>query len=191
MVFSDARFLHLCIRSIPIIYLTCVVHKDRGPMPSAKASVPHNRKRQLSEAESKTDFSPQPPRKRQRLEDHRRHRTPSSFWDNLSRQWLTRRALREFDRRTVWPAVPVPPHRTGKESIDFAKLKRFARHGGPSLGDVRGVSSIHTLSSSHPDSNPVPGSRRLGSLQSNNELESIKLQKTSQDRKRIRYILNS
>ncbi|KAL9043917.1 MAG: hypothetical protein Q9214_002912 [Letrouitia sp. 1 TL-2023] len=107
-------------------------------MPSAKASVLHNRKRQLSEAEPETDLSPQPTTKRQKLEGYRRQRTPSSFWDNLSRQWLTRRTLREFNRRTVWPATSVPPHRTGKENINLAKLRRFARHGGPSLSDIRG-----------------------------------------------------
>ena len=111
-------------------------------MPSAKASVPHNRKRQLSETEPETDFSLQRTAKRQKLEDHQRHRTPGFFWDNLSRQWLTRRTLREFNRRTVWPAVLVPPHRTGKENIELTKLKRFARHGGPSLGDIRGVNTI-------------------------------------------------
>ena len=114
-------------------------------MPSAKASVPHNRKRQLSEADSKTDLSPQPTAKRQKLEEHQQHRTPSSFWDNLSRQWLTRRTLREFNRRTVCSTVPIPPYRTGKENIDLAKLKRFARHGGPNLGDIRGVSAIQFL----------------------------------------------
>ncbi len=113
-------------------------------MPSAKTPVPYNRKRQLSEAELETDFPPQPTSKRQKFEDHQRHQTPSCFWDNLSRQWLTRRTLREFDRRTVWPAAPIPPQRTGKENINLAKLKRFARHGGPSLGDIRGVSAIQS-----------------------------------------------
>ncbi|KAI4258589.1 MAG: hypothetical protein L6R42_005000 [Xanthoria sp. 1 TBL-2021] len=117
-------------------------------MPSAKASVPHNRKRQLSEAEPETASPPQPTAKRQKLEDHQRHRTPSSFWDNLSRQWLTRRTLREFDRRTVWPTVPIPPYRTGKQNINLAKLKRFARHGGPYLGDIRGYPDPET--SYHP-----------------------------------------
>lgn len=114
-------------------------------MPVAKASVPHNRKRQFYEAEPETDFPPQPTTKRQKLEGHQRHRTPSSFWDNLSRQWLTHRALRGFDRRTVWPAAPIPPQRTGEENINLAKLKRFARHGGPNLGDIRSVSSIQFL----------------------------------------------
>ena len=112
-------------------------------MPLAKAPVPHNRKRQLIEAESRTGFPPQPTTKRQKLEDNLRHQTPpSSFWDNLSRQWLTRRALREFDRRTVWPGTPLTPSRAGKENINLAKLKRFARHGGPSLSDLRDVSSM-------------------------------------------------
>ena len=115
-------------------------------MPSAKASKSHKRKRQLSEAGSKSDLSPQPTAKRPKLEEHQRHGTPSSFWDNLSRQWLTRRALREFDRRTVWPTAPVPPHRTGQENVNLAKLKRFARHGGPSLSNIRGVSAILSLS---------------------------------------------
>lgn len=114
-------------------------------MPSDKASVPQNRKRQLSVAEPVADTPPQPTAKRQKLEERRRHRTPNSFWDNLSRQWLTRRTLREFDRRTAWPAAPVPPHRTGKENIDIGKLKRFARQGGPSLDDIRGVSIIPCL----------------------------------------------
>jgi len=105
--------------------------------------MPLNRKRQLCvEEEPTTDSAPPPTTKRRKLENQQRHRTPSWFWDNLSRVWLTPRALREFDRRTVWPTAPVPPGRTGKEDIDLAQLKRFARHGGPSLGELRAVSSI-------------------------------------------------
>ncbi len=112
-------------------------------MPSEETPMPRSRKRQLClEAEPTTDSSPPPTPKRRKLENQRRHRTPSSFWVNLSRVWLTPRALREFDRRTEWPAVPVPPERTGKEDIDLAQLKRFARHGGPSLDHLRAVSSI-------------------------------------------------
>ena len=50
--------------------------------------------------------------------------------------------LQEFDRRTAWPAAPVPPGQTGKEDIDLVQLKRFARHGGPNLYHLRAVSSI-------------------------------------------------
>ena len=132
-------------RLFPTFNLTCFVHEGRGLMPSMKARVPHNRKRQLSKAEPESDLLPQPPTKQQKLEEHH-HRTPDSFWDNLSRQWLTRRTLREFDKRTVWPATPISPRWIGKENIDLAKLKRFARHGGPVLDNIRGVSQIQLLS---------------------------------------------
>ena len=99
--------------------------------------MPHSRKRQLDvEAEPTTDSSSPPIAKRRKLE------TPSWFWDNLSRQWLTPRTLREFDRRTEWPAAPLPPDRIGKEDINLTQLKRFARHGGPSLEHLRAVCSI-------------------------------------------------
>ena len=117
-------------------------------MPSAKALVPLNRKRQLSEAVPELDFLPKSSVKRQKLDHHQRRRTPSYFWDNLSRQWLTPRALREFDRRTVWPAAPVPLPRADQGNIDLAKLKRFARHGGPSLADIRDV-RYSPVSSNH------------------------------------------
>lgn len=116
-------------------------------MPSERTSMPRNRKRQLCvEEEPTTDSAPPPTTKRRKLENQQRHRTPSWFWDNLSRVWLTPRALREFDRRTAWPTAPVPPDRTGREDIDLAQLKRFARHGGPSLDDLRAVSSIQPFS---------------------------------------------
>ena len=114
-------------------------------MLSAKASVSRNQKRRLSEVEHETSSSLQPAAKQQKLEEDRRHQTLSSFWDNLSRQWLARCTLREFDRRTVWPAVPIQPHWTGKVNINLAKLKRFSRQGGPDLGDIRGVGSIQSL----------------------------------------------
>jgi len=111
--------------------------------------MPRDIKRQLSVEEDPTTDSAQPPttkRRKLELENQERHRTPSWFWDNLSRLWLTPRALREFDRRTVQPTAPVPPDRTGEEDIDLAQLKRFARHGGPSLGHLRGVSLIQPFS---------------------------------------------
>ena len=103
-----------------------------------------DKKRKLVvEAEPKTNSSPPATNKRRKLKNQQRHQTPSSFWDNLSRLWLTPRALREFDRRTEWPVTPIPLERTGKEEdIDRLQLKRFARHGGPSLDHLRAVSSI-------------------------------------------------
>lgn len=120
--------------------------------------MPCSRKRQLCvQAEPTTDSSSPPIAKRRKLEKQQRHRTPSWFWDNLSRQWLTPRTLREFDRRTEWPATPSPPDRTGKEDIDLAQLKRFARHGGPSLGHLRAYPEPETA---------VPSNRTMSSSQS-------------------------
>ena len=95
-------------------------------------------------AEPTTDYTPPPLAKRRKLEKLQRHETPSWFWDNLSRQHLTSRTLREFDRRTEWPAAPVSSNQTGK--INLAQLKRFSRHGGPSLGDLRAASSFPPFS---------------------------------------------
>lgn len=112
--------------------------------------VPNNRKRQLSvDPEPTPVFSPPPPakrRKRRKRENQQRHRRPAFFWDNLSRQWLTRHTLREFDRRTVWPAIPLPSYRSGPRSICLPHLKCFARHGGPNLGDLRAVDDAHIFS---------------------------------------------
>ena len=135
--------------------------------------MPRSRKRQLYvEAESTTDSSPPLIAKRRKLEQQQRHRTPSWFWDNLSRQWLTPRTLREFDRRTEWPAAPLLPDRTDKEDIDLAQLKRFARHGGPSLGNLRAVSSSLLLKLPS-DCIPVFRTRNRCSFQSNDVVKSI------------------
>ncbi|MCJ1461990.1 hypothetical protein MMC07_000590 [Pseudocyphellaria aurata] len=120
--------------------------------------MPRSRKRQLCvEAEPTTESSPPPIAKRRKLEKEQRHRTPSWFWDNLSRQYLTSRTLREFDRRAEWPAAPLPPDRTGKEDIGLAQLKRFARHGGPSLVDLKAYPESETA---------VPSNRTISSSQS-------------------------
>ena len=101
---------------------------------------PHQKRKLRVEAE--LTASPLPTTKRRKLENQQRIEAPSSFWDNLSQQRLTHRTLRELDQRTVWPALPLPPHQTDKVHINRAELKRFARHGGPSLCDIRGVSTI-------------------------------------------------
>lgn len=94
---------------------------------------------------------------------------PEAFWDNLSKIWLTKRTLREFDRRNsqVSPSrsrsshrslhLPVTRHsfaerknivQPSQSATDFLRrctptdlkdIKLFARHGGPDLADVRGV----------------------------------------------------
>ncbi|KAK3171022.1 hypothetical protein OEA41_003106 [Lepraria neglecta] len=138
-----------------------------------------NLKRKLCvEAEPATDSSPPPTAKRRKLENQQRHRTPSSFWDNLSRLWLTPRALREFDRRTVWPAAPVPPERTGKEDIDLVQLKRFARHGGPSLDHLRAYPEPETA---------APSNRMMDSSQSGSRKRAKISDTSSKTRKSSAY----
>lgn len=73
-------------------------------------------------------------------------RTPS-FWNKLSKVPLTRGALREFDRRTSaaaqnWLSL-CGIALTG--DVGTPNLKRFARHGGPYLSRLRGVSSVPVL----------------------------------------------
>lgn len=98
-----------------------------------------------------------------------RSRTPAAFYDNLSKVWLTKGALRELDRRNAQPAPSSPcpsrrqPHRpftrhalvelrkncrSTQSASDFLchctsrclkDIKRLARHGGPNLLDLRGV----------------------------------------------------
>lgn len=127
------------------------------------------------------------PRKRQRTEQHppsppasKRHKklhynpaggyidTPA-FWDNLSKIWLTKRALREFDRRINRPRSPCSEARRPttrnllaeqkstrqrRSVADFLsngsstcskEIERFARRGGPDLSDLVGVSAVDFL----------------------------------------------
>ncbi|KAI9674785.1 MAG: hypothetical protein M1817_001689 [Caeruleum heppii] len=65
---------------------------------------------------------------------------PNPLWDNLSRQWLTRSTLEEFDRRTATRAPLKRPKRSGrkKDCSDQPQLQRLGRRGGPSLRDIRG-----------------------------------------------------
>lgn len=63
-----------------------------------------------------------------------------AFWDNLSKVWLTRGALKEIDRRNA--AHPTPPRRAStlpSRKAYSESLERFARHGGPDLCHLRGV----------------------------------------------------
>ncbi|OAA44189.1 hypothetical protein NOR_03917 [Metarhizium rileyi] len=59
---------------------------------------------------------------------------PPKFWDNLSKVWLTPRALREKDRRNG----AQPPGTVSAASVIPTTLARFARRGGPDLRHLRG-----------------------------------------------------
>lgn len=70
------------------------------------------------------------------------HRPPS-FWNTLSKVWLTRAALKEFDRRHIQEAVqqcytPIPSS-ISPNGPARPRLKRFARRRGPDLSHLRGV----------------------------------------------------
>ncbi len=94
------------------------------------------------------------------------YQPPAAFWDNLSKLWLTKRALRELERRNVQAAPSLFPSRRRfhrpltqhilveleTKSLQSAsyfldhcatkclnELKQFAKHGGPDLSDLRSV----------------------------------------------------
>lgn len=106
---------------------------------------PNSRKRRRSSVESATD-NQLPAAKKSKVAQSTKtedpHRPPG-YWDTLSKVWLTRGALREFDRRNDQAAeeslslipttlpTPLGPYRQ--------EIKRFARRGGPNLTHLRGV----------------------------------------------------
>ncbi|KAK7421021.1 hypothetical protein QQZ08_010142 [Neonectria magnoliae] len=122
---------------------------------------------------------------------------PPRFWDNLSQPVLTRNALQELDRRnTTEPrsqhrpesryrhsrtrrAVaarretrPLSPQEFLQQSspADRAQLRRFARHGGPNLKDLRGVRKlpppIFHISDTNPNKNRQSRKPEMSSSQS-------------------------
>ena len=96
--------------------------------------------------------------------NHTGSQPPLSYWDNLSKIWLTKRALKELNRRNKKPNKHSPPHRQNRRPLtrsllakwaegqksaseilhsclenDLKEVKRFARQGGPDTSDLRGV----------------------------------------------------
>jgi len=114
--------------------------------------LPRPRKRQRPEPPEKTGTS-QPPPKKQRLNHPSGSQPPSAFWDNLSKLWLTKRALRELGRRNsqTAPSPSRSPHRRDYQvayCTDYLSrctprilknIRVLARHGGPDLSDLRNV----------------------------------------------------
>ena len=120
-------------------------------MPESKS--PTSRKRQRSE---QSDWNPAPSKKQKAS-------PPAEFWDNLSIIWLTKRALKELDRRNI-ATVPHPTQsprrqrpatralRKSRSSLLSATeylrrcepgalkdIKAFAKQGGPDLSSLRNV----------------------------------------------------
>lgn len=122
-------------------------------MPPGEESEPQRRKRKRTLEIARLTDTLQPPVKRQNRSQ--RSRTPPEFWDNLSRVPLCRRALREFNRRTIRPVAPEPPARPSLKEDLVKQLKRFARHGGPNLCDIRGVGYVYAIEN-HANSSQYP-----------------------------------
>ncbi|KAK3317217.1 hypothetical protein B0T19DRAFT_287600 [Cercophora scortea] len=104
------------------------------------------RKRPLAESgRLSLEIEEQPPPPKKKIKSARKRSSPPNFspefWDNLSRVWLTPRALRELDRRnkarlseTKQP-LPTPSVSTNNPDLD---LVEFAKHGGPDLRHLQG-----------------------------------------------------
>lgn len=109
-------------------------------MPLRQAEeAPRRRRKQSVELDVRKSLPPPAAEIRKRKQTPFRG-PPPAFWDNLSRLWLTHRALRECDRRARERNIHQQG-KTGDLKIDSApSLKRFARHGGPDLSDIRAVS---------------------------------------------------
>lgn len=97
------------------------------------------------------------PAKRSKVSAPSELQPPPAFWDNLSTLWLTKRALRELDRRNVQAAQnssrgsvtrnfsaerqsqPIAHFLRGCNPRTLKDVKTFARRGGPDLSDLRNV----------------------------------------------------
>ena len=135
--------------------------------------VSNPRKRQRSEQHApQLNGTNQPLLKRGKLNhspSEVRSRTPPAFYDNLSKIWLTKHALRELDRRNAQLASSLlcssprgsrkpftrhalaeveKNHPSTQSASDFLcnctsrclkDIKQLARRGGPDLLDLRGV----------------------------------------------------
>ena len=130
-------------------------------MPSLPPSNPRNRQRAEPIQLEKTSH---PTPKRQKLNRHR-SQAASAYWDNVSKVWLTKRALKELDRRTRQPRLnPHPVHQHARrpatrsctaklhcrtdytvnpvdnyDSRIAKKIRLYARQGGPDLSELRSV----------------------------------------------------
>jgi len=106
-------------------------------MSSTREQIATRRKRQRIEADLPLDdpSESQPPK---RLKSSIRL---AAFYDSLSKVSLTRRALKELDRRTSQANSPQRPASTPRRVTRNTsnQIRRFARDGGLELRDLRGV----------------------------------------------------
>ncbi|KAI9672505.1 MAG: hypothetical protein M1817_003271 [Caeruleum heppii] len=112
-----------------------------------KDDTPNPRKRRRSTDERRKDL-PSPPAKKTKSSlqtlSHDPYRPPG-YWDTLSKVWLTRGSLREFDRRNEEIGPCQPPSASTRANRQRRSsewdIKRFARRGGPDLTHLRGLAA--------------------------------------------------
>ena len=158
---------------------------------SVAQAAPRKRKRSspdTCEAENTSHISS----KRQKINESTRQARRAArdlFWDTLSKVRLTLRALREFDRRNAVQSreqrctsdLELSPCK--RSFIDIShlsaaslkNLKRFARCGGPSLVDLRGVSQATVRWEDECLSENLSASRTITSFLKDYELSGIQL----------------
>ncbi len=108
-------------------------------MPELLLSNPRKRQRTEQYALQPNGTS-QPQLKRQKLNHPTTGSQPPAFWDNLSKIWLTKRALRELNRRNSQP-VSIQPrsrYRRARRPVTrnfLAELKRNRRRVTQSASD--------------------------------------------------------
>ncbi|KAI1148203.1 hypothetical protein F4825DRAFT_434825 [Nemania diffusa] len=113
---------------------------------------PQNRKRQHADDGAPDEH---PSKKIKSRRHHYSSNFSPEFWDNLSKVWLTPRALRQLDWRNSIRLATKP---TISEDIYSKDLARFARHGGPDLRHLRGCPepSPNTMASNHSSESSRP-----------------------------------
>ena len=106
-------------------------------MSSTREQIATRRKRQRTEADLPLD-DPSELQPSKRLKSRTKLHS-AAFYDSLSKVWLTRRALKELDRRTSQANSPQRPASTPRRVTrnTSKQIRRFARDGGPELRDLR------------------------------------------------------
>ncbi|MCJ1248804.1 serine/threonine protein kinase [Trapelia coarctata] len=118
-----------------------LLYSDPTLMATNSKPDPRNRKRLYAELQHDESTS-LPSKKLKSTQEHPSSRfPPPAYWDGLSKVWLTRRALKELNRRTQSYSPACAPAAASKPTYQpsrRATLLRFARHGGPELDELRG-----------------------------------------------------
>lgn len=163
VIFS--HIVMLDAHSRPLLRVLCSSIEETNPLstryrdpclmtttaPELQQLCSRKRRRGVTEEEHSTiaATSPQPPWKRAKRPFQSRQEADTKYWDSLSEIPVTRRAVKQLNQRNRQKASLVRtglirrPDRSGEPAALKncpPQLKRFARHGGPDLRDLRGVS---------------------------------------------------